>query len=109
MPMRALTLIFLNDGIDDGFYWIALDGDEDSLRPSAIIAAFPDLLASAATVTGYEDRRAVPLSVVRASIGSSPVCLAETSFETRLFTRDPILHQRLLERLKTCLPELDDL
>jgi len=103
--MRPLKLIFINDGCTDGFQWIALDGDEESLVPDAIIKAFPDLLGSAVCVRGYEHLSEVPLFIVRERIGPASVCLAESRFDTRLFTRDPNLHQQLLQQLKECLPD----
>lgn len=104
--MPPLKFISINDGCTDGFRWIALDGDEDSLRPSAISETFPDLFRSSVCIRGCENFSDLPISLVREQIGLSLILLAEGRFETRIFTRDSHLHAALLHRLKGCLPEL---
>ena len=83
--MRALKLIFVSDEHSNGEHWISVDGDEESLRPVALIAALTDLLHDA--------------------IRDGSVRIVESRYETRIFTNDAKLHSALLERLKSDLPE----
>ena len=83
--MRALKLIFVSDEHSNGEHWISVDGDEESLRPEALIAALTDLLHDA--------------------IRDGSVRIVESRYETRIFTNDAKLHSALLERLKSDLPE----
>jgi hypothetical protein len=103
--VRRLKLIFISEGRSDGHQWLGLDGDEASLRPQALIEAEPDLFASATVVHGYEDSADIPSSALAALSSASDICIIETRFETRIFTADELLHDRLLDRLKTHLPE----
>jgi hypothetical protein len=85
IDMRALKLIAVSDGYSNEEHWIAIDGDEESLRPETLIAAHADLL--------------------RDTIRDGSVRIVESEYETRIFTKDAKLHSALLERLKSDLPE----
>jgi hypothetical protein len=108
--MRPLTLICVGTGTAGEYLSISLDGDEESLRPESIVAAFPELLASASVLTEQTHKEIprcgeIPASLLDAHIGSSSVCIVERSFETFLFTSNRQLYEDLLERFKDCLPE----
>jgi hypothetical protein len=103
--MRALKLIAVSDGRTDDYFWIALDGDGELVEPEALKRAFPDLLGSAFILRDFERSSEVRSAVVRNHLGPATVCIAESEFETRLFTRDPNVYHELLEQLKACLPE----
>ncbi|HEU0008273.1 MAG TPA: hypothetical protein VFT34_00495 [Verrucomicrobiae bacterium] len=75
----------MSEGHSNDEHWIAIDGDEESLGPEALIAAHPDLL--------------------RDSTRDGSVRIVESRYETRIFTKDAELHSALLERLKSDLPE----
>jgi hypothetical protein len=83
--MRALRLIVVREGHSDNEHWIAVDGDEESLRPEALIAAHPDLF--------------------RETTRDGSVRIVESRYETRIFTKNAELHSALLERLNSDLPE----
>ena len=83
--MRALKLIAVNEGHSNDEHWIAIDGDEESLRSEALIAVHTDLL--------------------RDTIRDGSVRIVESEYETRIFAKDAKLHSALLERLKSDLPE----
>jgi hypothetical protein len=108
--MRLLTLIAVVTSTADDYFSIALDGDEESLRPESIVAAFPELLASVTVLTEQSQEEIprsgeIPVSLVGANIGSASVCIVDRSFETCLFTRNRQLYEDLLQRFKECLPE----
>jgi hypothetical protein len=65
--------------------WIAIDGDEESLRAETLMRAYPEILREA-----VQDRSA--------SIIEGRLC-------TRIFVRDAELRARLLEGLRSQLPD----
>ena len=80
--MRCLKLVFVSD---QGPHGIAIDGDEESLRPESLIAAYPELLCDA--------------------VQNGSVRIIESTYVTRIFTEDAELHSQLVHCLRSQLPE----
>ncbi len=116
MNVKPLKLIAVDAGRAKDFFWISMDGAEESCNPQSFIKTFPEFCESVVVLddlselkcgawfgitVGNKMQEAIS-DVVAKHIGDAELCLVD-SYELFTFTRSENLHRRMLPKVLDCL------
>lgn len=108
MMVEPLKLIAVNAGRAKDFFWISMDGAEESCNPESFIQTFPEFCASVIVMDDLEEQQKnlsvfsvnfgnqMELAIediVAGQIGAKELCLIDT-FELFTFTKNEQLHHK---------------
>ena len=106
---KPLALIAVRDGRVGDFFWISMDGSEETCNPRSFVSTLPETSDSCLVI---KDPSIADSSLgldkltdlVTRRIGREDVCLVE-SHELYAFTKDEALFRTILQKAINCLPE----
>lgn len=109
---KPLALIAVSDGRAGEFFWISMDGSEETCNPnsfvltlkiseSCVVIEDPNILNSFPGPNELAD-------LVTQHIGKAHVCLVDSS-ELYAFTKDEALYRSILHKAIDCLPNIPDI
>jgi len=106
---KPLALTAVSDGRVGDFFWISMDGSEETCNPRSFVLTLPETSDSCLVIENLNsvasflgpDKLA---DLVTRRIGRADVCLVNAR-ELYAFTKDEALYRSILQKAIDCLPD----
>ncbi len=104
---KPLALVAVSDGRAGEFFWISMDGTDETCNPGSFLLTLPEISESCVVIKDsnvLDSFGADELSdLVARRIGRADVCVVDAG-ELYAFTKVEALYQNILHKAIDCLP-----
>ena len=103
---KPLALIAVSDGRAGEFFWISMDGSEETCNPKSFMLTLPEISESCVVIEDSNTllRPSELINLATHHIGRADVCLVDSS-ELYAVTKDEALYKSILHKAIDCLPD----
>ena len=106
---NPLALTAVSDGRVGDFFWIRMDGSEETCNPRSFVLSLPETSDSCVVIEHLNSIASFPgpdklADLVTQRIGRADVCLVDAR-ELYAFTKDEAVYRSILQKAIDCLPD----
>jgi hypothetical protein len=98
---QEITVFYIDDGVEDGVYWIRAAADDVSAKK--LMEVFPEHLKEAFLFQYQGTLFEEIVATAKMALEKKPVVILDAS-EWMIFTRHKTLQRELIDKLSSCLP-----
>jgi hypothetical protein len=105
---KPLALIAVNDGRAGEFFWISMDGNEETCNSGSFLLSIPEIsefcvvIKDSNILNSFDADKLSDLVARR--IGRADVCVVDAG-ELYAFTKDEALYRIMLHKAIDCMPD----